>query len=134
MEGEKKYTKVKLLLFLVFAVFSVLLIANVVRIMQDLFSGISEKNSELRCNDLNFDIVSIAYEENTVSFEIINNDPNTNISKIMLTAESGDYVFNPDKEISSGGSLFVKQDNLTINRQFGISINECDKIKNFNVK
>jgi hypothetical protein len=134
MEGEKKYTKVKLFLSLIFIVFAVLLLVTIVRIMQDLFTGINEKNYEFKCNDLRYELRAISYKEKTLSFEMLNEDTDINITKITISAESGNYEYDAGKEIAFGSSLFTKQNNITVSSGFGIRVNDCQNMRNFTLK
>jgi hypothetical protein len=134
MEEEKKYTKVKIFLFLISAIFALILITSVVRIMQDLFSGINEKTNEYKCNELDYDLKSIIYDKNTLSFELRNKEANVNISNIAISADSRDYEFRAEKEIGQGESLFVKLENITLNSSFSISVNDCKNMKNITLK
>jgi hypothetical protein len=134
MEEEKKYTKVKIFLFLVFAIFAVMLIATIARIMQDLFSGINEKTNEYKCNEIDYEVKGIIYEKNILRFELRNKETNVNISKILVSADSGNYEFRAEEGIGQGESLFVKLENVTLNSSFGIFLNDCKNMKNITLK
>jgi hypothetical protein len=134
MEEEKKYTKVKIFLFLIFAVFAVMLIATVARIMQDLFLGINEKTNEYKCNEIDYEVKGITYQNNILSFELRNKEKNVNISKVSVSADSGNYEFSADKEIGFGESLFVKLENVKLNSSFGTILNDCKNMRNITLK
>jgi hypothetical protein len=134
MEEEKKYTKVKIFLFLIFAIFAVMLIATVFRIMQDLFSGINEKTNEYKCNEIDYEVKSITYQTKILSFELRNKETNVNISKISVSVDSSNYEFSASKEIGFGESLFVKLENVTLNSSFGIIINDCKNMREITLK
>jgi len=130
---KKKYSKVKIFLFLIFALFSLILITSIVRIMQDLFTGISEKNSELKCNDLRYSIdkQSIVYSKDNLAFELMNMDYDINISKITVLTGFGDYEYIPEKEVVAGKSAFVRLENVTLEKGFKVKINSCKTERNF---
>ncbi len=136
MEEEKKYTKVKIFLFLVFAIFAVFLIASVVRIIQDLFLGINEKGDEFRCTDFTYSIneKSMSFNEKSLVFELINQDYDINISKITLITDSGERIFTPEKESRGGNSIFVRFENISIGQDFLVRINDCNNTKKFTMR
>ena len=126
MEDKKRYSKIKMFIFLAFAILGLVLIVQVANIVQDGIQSINEKNVELKCIDLSFEINEFNYENQRISFELLSSDYDTNISKVaILTDFEIEYEKNFNPSLRGGASQFIIFNNVTLEKSLNIYVNDC---------
>ncbi len=132
MGEEKKYTKTKIFLFLIFAVFLIIFFSSTVSLMQKMFRNISEKNSELKCNDF---IYSIKGENlnGKLFLTLTNNDYDTNITKITLISDNSEEEhieeITPNLESAEQKSIIIND--FMFDKGVYIYANDCINKKEY---
>jgi len=125
MQDKKRYSKTKIFLFLIFALLGIVLIAQVVRVIQESITSINKRSVELKCIDLNFQIKDISYKNNKLVFELLSKDYDTNISKVTVVSEKQDFVKDITPTLKGGESYFLSFNNISIGNVIYIYINDC---------
>jgi hypothetical protein len=133
MDPEKRYSKIKIFLFLFFTVIAAVLVTSVVRLTQELFSQINIKNNEFKCTNLNFNVNTRSYKGNNLVFEISSNsfDVNRTIVKIVpdTSSDEREYSISPkgvDTEI-------IMVDNISLVTGYYVYLDNCKNKKIFAV-
>ena len=127
METEKKYSKTKIFLFLIFAILGIVLMAQVVRVIQEGVFTINKKKIELKCVNLNYQINDFSYENNRLVFELLSSDYDTNISKVTLVTDINqeEYVEDIIPSLKGGESHYLINNDIAIEKSVYIYIDDC---------
>lgn len=127
MESEKKYSKTKIFLFLIFTILGIVLMAQVVRVIQESVFTINIKKNELKCINLNYQINDFSYENNRLVFEILSRDYDTNISKVTIVPDNveEEYVKDIIPSLKGGESYYLIINDIIIEKSVYIFLNEC---------
>lgn len=127
MESEKKYSKTKIFLFLIFTILGIVLMAQVVRVIQESIFTINIKKNELKCINLNYQINDFSYENNRLVFEILSRDYDTNISKVTIVPDNveEEYVKDIIPSLKGGESYYLIINDIIIEKSVYIFLNEC---------
>lgn len=127
MESEKKYSKTKIFLFLIFTILGIVLMAQVVRVIQESIFTINIKKNELKCINLNYQINDFSYENNRLVFEILSRDYDTNISKVTIVPDNveEEYVKDIIPSLKGGESYYLIINDIIIEKSGYIFLNEC---------
>lgn len=125
MIGEKKYTKVKIFLFLVFMMLAFIYIAQTWKFFQSSAAELAEENRKFRCLDLNFRIEPVSYRDKTLVIEVMSKDYDTNISALTVEPDTGGNISVP-VAISGGESQIVRIENITISEYYSAYANDCN--------
>ena len=134
MEGEKKYTKVKLFLLLVFIVLAFIYITQTWKFFNMSTANLAIQNKEFKCQDLNYEIEPISYKGNNLIFEIISKDYDTNITKLTIFPDEGNKNYSINLELSGGENQIIRIENITIFENFLIYAESCSsKIKTIKI-
>lgn len=126
MEDKKRYSKTKIFLFLIFAILGIVLLTQVVKVIRDGIVTINEKNIELKCVDLNYQINDFSYENNRLIFEILSKDYDTNITKVtIITDVEEEHVKNIIPSLKGGEGHYLTFNNITIQKTVYIYVEDC---------
>ncbi|MEM3374348.1 MAG: hypothetical protein QXE31_03950 [Candidatus Woesearchaeota archaeon] len=124
---EKKYTKTKIFLFLLFAVIFIVLFTNVYLFVKDSFHIINKKNNEISCLNLKYDIYAEVINSN-VYITIFNNFAQ-NITKITFLVDDKSQTY--DLEFKGKESIILKL-NITkdlLDKSIYYYLNDCENKK-----
>lgn len=126
---EKKYTKLRILIFFVFVAIAITFIAQIITIVGDGITIINSKNSEIRCTDLSFTVTDITYTNNNLLFRLSSKDYATEITQVTVLSRDVEITHELASPIGGGQDKFIKTNNISIENTFEVFVNECELSK-----
>lgn len=130
---EKRYTKLGIFIFLFFVIMLLVFSASIINLISGLFQKINQKNQEFKCSDLKYVIKkdSIIYKSNNLIFEVFSQSYDYNITDFKirsdLSTEAQNFSFDP--VLKGGDAKFVQVSNISVDKGFYFTIDNC--IQNF---
>ncbi|MBN1502986.1 hypothetical protein JW930_05570 [Candidatus Woesearchaeota archaeon] len=125
MEHEKRHTRVKILLFAVFTIFTLVFIGWIYRFYVEARYKIQEDTLEIDCSEYDFDIITQDLSNKGHMFEV-RNTGHTTLSQLVI--EGG----NIRREINFTGILpketsFIRIENLSSISQVTVYVKNCQQ-------
>jgi hypothetical protein len=133
MAQDKNSNKIKLFLFLIFAILMVAFFAYTVRIFKDLFTKINDKNTELKCNNINYILTEQDYRNNRIILEIMSQSYERNITKITVIPDTSDseYILDINPNLEGGDSVNLIIENISISKGLYSFVETCKERKKY---
>jgi len=125
---ERKQTKVKIFLYLAFAILAIMVGTQIYRLISQGTRAIHQGNEQLKCVELSYDIES-TYNNNVLVLEITSKSYDLNITKITVTPDTSDteYTNELDEVLKGGNIAFLRIENISITNRFFIYAENCKK-------
>ena len=133
MAQEKSSNKVKIFLFLIFAILMVAFLSFTLRIFRDLFVNIASKNEEMKCNNFNYIVNEQDYSNNRLVIDLMSQSYDSNITKLTLIPDNSDKEYTKvlENPLAGGGSASIIIEDIRIERGFYTYVENCDEMKKY---
>jgi hypothetical protein len=129
MGEEKKYSKLNMFVFLIFAVLALVFAVQMFKFIRLGTEKINSDNNFFVCENLNYKIDLINYKANSLVFQVGSYDSSVNFTKLIIVSDSEiekkEILLEPI--LKNGDSRILKIDDIKINKSYTVYAEGCEK-------
>jgi len=124
---EKRYSKLKLFLLLVFSIVAIVFVTQLIKFFNSGITTIEQKKKEVTCSNMRYSITDINYKDNVLSFILESKTP-LNITSFTVISDTNQSYTN-DIFLKRGDSTIISIDNINLKNSIKTYANNCYSIK-----